>query len=87
MKDDLLERLRSDGENECQSEREARCVLGGLLDAAAQEIEQLREALSQMVYETTHLSPMENDGSHWCKISKEALIQARAALNLMYERN
>ena len=43
-------------------------------------IEALRAALQRMVYETTHLSPMEDDGSHWCKISAEALAQARAAL-------
>jgi hypothetical protein len=34
-----------------------------------------------MVYETTHLSPMEPDGSHWCKISAETLANARAALS------
>lgn len=40
----------------------------------------LRRALAQFVYETTHLSPMEDDGSHWCKISAECLEQARKAL-------
>ena len=39
---DIVDQLRSDGENERQHKREARVVLGGLLDAAAQEIEQLR---------------------------------------------
>jgi hypothetical protein len=38
-----------------------------------------REALRQMIYETTHLSACESDGSHWCKISGEALAKARAA--------
>lgn len=40
----------------------------------------LVEALIEMVYETTHLSREEEDGSHWCKISKAALTQARGAL-------
>jgi hypothetical protein len=49
--------------------------------AAAQEREaRLREALQTMIYETTHLSPEEDDGSHWCKISRDALSAARAAL-------
>lgn len=47
------------------------------LIAAAPE---LYEALKAMVYETTHLSPEDDDGSHWCKISREALSNARAAL-------
>lgn len=40
----------------------------------------MRKALEVMVYETTNLSPMEDDGSHWCKISRNALAQARAAI-------
>lgn len=40
----------------------------------------LAEALARMIYETTHLSPEQDDGSHWCKISAEALNQSRAAL-------
>lgn len=44
-----------------------------------EENKRLREALRVMIYESTHLSPMEDDGSHWCKISREALEQARAA--------
>jgi len=43
-------------------------------------VKALVEALRCMVYETTCLSPLEDDGSHWCKISKYALAQARAAL-------
>lgn len=43
-------------------------------------VDELVQALGLMVYETTHLSPEESDGSHWCKISKEALDTARAAL-------
>lgn len=42
--------------------------------------ELLHKALSAMIYETTHLSPMHNDGSYLSKISGEALMQARAAL-------
>jgi hypothetical protein len=45
----------------------------------------LVEALRRMVYETTSLSPLEDDGSHWCKISKDALAQARAALIALEE--
>lgn len=41
---------------------------------------QLKAALREMVYEATHLSPQEDDGSHWAKISKRTLDKARAAL-------
>lgn len=44
------------------------------------QLEVAREALRVMVYETTHLSLLEDDGSHKCRISKKALEQARAAL-------
>lgn len=47
---------------------------------SADVVDELVQALGLMVYETTHLSPEESDGSHWCKISKEALEAARAAL-------
>ena len=50
------------------------------LEAALAEVARLREALERMVYETTHLSPEEDDGLHWCCISKDALAKARAAL-------
>jgi hypothetical protein len=43
-------------------------------------IEELEAALREMVYETTHLSALEDDGSHKCRISKGALGLARAAL-------
>lgn len=43
----------------------------------------LTNALSNMVYETTHLSPVEDDGSHCCRISGEALEQSRNALKLV----
>lgn len=44
------------------------------------EITRMREALGRMIYETTHLSAVEDDGSHWCKISGEVLALARAAI-------
>jgi hypothetical protein len=44
------------------------------------EVERLQAALKQLVYEVTHLSPEEDDGSHWCKISRKALADARKAL-------
>jgi len=40
----------------------------------------LREALAEFIYETTHLSPVEDDGSHWCRISAECLENGRTAL-------
>jgi hypothetical protein len=43
-------------------------------------VEVLETALREIVYETTHLSVLEDDGSHNCRISKDALDQARAAL-------
>jgi|SRR6185312_11104677 len=49
------------------------------LAAKDAEIARLREALGAMIYETTSLSSMEDDGSHWCRITKEALELARAA--------
>ena len=39
---DLVERLRSDGEDERQRFRESRCTLAPLLNEAAAEIERLR---------------------------------------------
>lgn len=53
----------------------------GLPVPAKRDVDDLRNALQRMIYETTHLSPEEDDGSHWCKISAEALAQARAALS------
>jgi hypothetical protein len=47
--------------------------------------EQVFEALRRMIYETTHMSPLEDDGSHKCRISKDALAGARAALALLRE--
>ena len=41
----------------------------------------LREALEDFIYQTTHLSAREDDGSHWCKIPADTLAKARAALS------
>jgi hypothetical protein len=51
------------------------------LAEARAEVARLREALRSFVYETTHLSPLEDDGSHWCRISAETLSKGRAALS------
>ncbi len=50
------------------------------MEAAEARATALEDALRRMVYETTHLSAEEDDGSHWCKIPKDALTVARAAL-------
>ena len=52
-----------------------------VVDTLRAEVARLRSALQSMVYETTHLSPLQDDGSHWCKISHVALAEARAALS------
>lgn len=44
------------------------------------DVEVLIGALKEFIYETTHLSPMNYDGSHDCRISKLALEQGRKAL-------
>lgn len=64
----------------------ARDSLLSLADEIDDETERLRDAPRQMVYETTHLSPQDDDGSHWCRISKGALAQARAALGPQADR-
>ena len=62
MMSDLVERLRSDGENERQRFREARATLGPLLADAAERIEQLEAALRDILskscdafYETANM--------------------------------
>lgn len=45
--EDLIVRLRSDGENENQHQRQARFELHGLLNEAADEIERLQEKLKE----------------------------------------
>lgn len=52
----------------------------GKLQKACDERNALKAALALIVYETTHLSPVEEDGSHWCRITGPCLNKARAAL-------
>lgn len=50
----------------------------------------IRKALEAFVYETTHLSPQEDNGSHWAQISAHTLNYGRealAALALMEAEN
>lgn len=42
---------------------------------------ELYEALAAFVYEATHLSPQEDDGSHMARITGTVLASARAALS------
>ena len=42
-----------------------------------------RSTLERFVYETTHLSAENADGSHDCKISKKCLLHGRIALELL----
>ena len=58
----------------------------GEIREAASEIIMLREVLRGFVYEATHLSPVEADGSHWCKISSSCLKNGRNALRTKNER-
>tara|TARA_R110000772_G_C13144651_1_gene424352 strand:+ start:251 stop:538 length:288 start_codon:yes stop_codon:yes gene_type:complete len=51
-----------------------------IADTLRAEVARLRSALRTMVYEATHLSPEEEDLSHWCKFTGDALQAARAAL-------
>lgn len=46
----------------------------------SEAIQKAREALREMIYETTHLSPEEADGAHKCIIPARALSNARSAL-------
>ena len=43
-------------------------------------LEIAERALIQLVYEVTHLSGLHDDGSHLCRISREALGDARKAI-------
>lgn len=54
---------------------------GDELVALREENARLRAALKEAVYEATHLSPQETDGSHWAKMSAAWLTRARAALD------
>ena len=55
-------------------------VARAYLSAATTRDAVLEEALSEMIYETTHLSAPDEDGAHRCKISKATLEKARRAL-------
>lgn len=41
----------------------------------------MEASLRRLVYEATSLSPCEDDGSHWCRISADALAMARKAID------
>lgn len=56
------------------------CRSEQMKEAEKKRLGDLEAALREMVYETTHLSPCEDDGSHKCKISAATLAKARAAL-------
>lgn len=56
-------------------------VAGILLAAVSLREKRLEDALRELIHEVTHLSPPADDGSHWCKISREALSNAREAIN------
>lgn len=72
---DILERLH------CTIRCDIETAASGCHCAEARdEIKQLRAALKEAVYEATHLSPQEPDGSHWAKMSAAWLARALAAL-------
>lgn len=50
------------------------------VEAALALSARLAEALRTMIYETTHLSPENDDGSHDCRISRPALATSRGVL-------
>lgn len=75
MKDELYKALSKGYADRCD---QLNAVY--LIEELQVEVERLRGALRTMVYETTHLSPEEDDGSHWCSITADALQAARAAL-------
>ena len=70
----IVDRLRSDGEGERQYEREARIVLGGLLNDAADEIGRLRSALINIRAEYMR------EGSRPPHLQRVVALQCRAAL-------
>jgi len=55
------------------------CARAALSSSPAPSTEGLREALAEMIYETTHLSPENPDGGHRCIISGATLEKARTA--------
>ena len=61
------------------TERAKVAALEAELTAERAQSDWLAWTLRQMIYETTSLSPLEDDGSHKCRITKNALVEARAA--------
>lgn len=53
---------------------------GAIIFRSQRKAAMLETALANLVYEVTHLSPCNDDGTHDCKISAEALRIAREAL-------
>lgn len=65
----------------CAALRDARQQLSAAQTTAPSPLSaRLAEALRTMIYETTHLSPENDDGSHDCRISRPALARSREAL-------
>jgi chromosome segregation ATPase len=91
-RDDLAKRLK-DAERE-RNHQHGRADRNAAQYAAEQakreqlqaENEKLRAALRELIYETTHLSPQEDDGSHRCTITGETLRKARMALLALGEK-
>lgn len=79
---ELTERLRSKANDKSYKAKPFNLMMDAAdaLEVKEARIETLENALREMVYETTHLSPMEPDGSHKCKISGSALEKSRNAL-------
>lgn len=84
---ELITRLRADVDahvitgNGGMKRVEAIRLAADRLTQLSEDNERLRQALRLLIYEITHLSPMEDDGSHRCKVSAVALKEARAALD------
>ena len=75
---DIVEKLRSDGEDERQRFRESRCTLAPLLNEAADRIEQLEAALRAVMDDLTLIGE-----NHWFLVGlldDVIYVNARAAL-------
>jgi hypothetical protein len=71
---EMTERL----EHERDCWKECSVAMNELL---ADRLEEASKVIEELVYETTRLSPEEDDGSHRCNISKASLMQARSWLS------
>ena len=82
LRDDLASAERERAHQQSRADRNAaeHAREQAKREALQARVAKLEGALREMVYEATHLSPQEDDGSHWCKISKGTLEKARAAL-------